>query len=226
MTGRPCRRSGLAAGLLVLLAAPHAAGEAGRDSVPLRIAEQSHPYVVDATELDTLRAQIDGHRPERGDGRASHGLLRIDLELHYRLQPEGGECRLEQPEVRLTMRLSLPEWRPRDAPSEPLEAAWLQMREGLVLHEEGHREMALETAQELAWAVDRVSRTQADCGALRRELLALRLSHLSRLALRSSAYDRRTAHGLRQGAVLEIESSGLDACDRRDSALRRDCAPR
>jgi predicted secreted Zn-dependent protease len=215
-------RAHAAAALALGLALPLAAAQ---PPVPLRIAEQQRHYVVDASEWAVLRRQVDAGRPRSRDGRPSHGLLVVDLGTRYRLQPVAGGCRLESPEVVLDMALWLPHWQPQGEPSAALRAAWHAMLAGLEEHERGHRAHALETARELAARIAALPSVAADCGRLRRELLGLRLSAMSRLAVRDAAYDRRTEHGHRQGALLAVDEppAGDGFCSHRETAIRRDC---
>lgn len=205
-------------GLLALLPASGHTAEA-----PLEIEERQRFYTVDAVDAAALRRQIDASRPKSADGRPSHGLLLVDLTLSYELDPRPDGCALHSPRVRLQTELWLPVWQPESEPDPALREAWEVMLAGLVEHEDGHRRLVFDSARELAARVARLSGRVADCGRLRRELLGMRLAASSRIALRNAAYDRRTGHGVRQGAVLELRGSGLDPCARRDSLFRERC---
>jgi predicted secreted Zn-dependent protease len=205
-------------GLLGLLPGTGDAAEAA-----LEIEERQRFYPVDAVDAASLRQQIDAARPVSADGRPSHGLLLVDLTLSYELDPLPEGCVLRTPQVRLQTELWLPVWQPVSEPEPKLREAWETMLAGLVEHEDGHRRLVFDSARELAEQVARLSGRSAECGWLRRELLGLRLAASSRVALRNAAYDRRTGHGVRQGAVLELESPGLDPCARRDSLFRERC---
>ena len=194
-------------------------------AVPLQVDEQQHRYRVDASDWAGLRRQVDAGRPRSREGRPSHGLLVVDLATRYRLQPVADGCRLEAPQVDLVLAMWLPEWQPSQPPSEALRSAWDSMLAGLAEHERGHRDHALQVARELATRIAALPVRAADCGQLRRDLLGLRLSAMSRLAVRNAAYDRRTAHGQRQGAELALEEPPADDgfCAHRETAIRRDC---
>lgn len=208
---------GLAGGLLLAILG------VGASELPLEIDERQRFYRVDALDGERLRQQIDAGRPVAGNGRPSHGLLLVDLALDYQLLPAPGGCVLQAPRVRLETELWLPVWQPAGDPDPALVEAWQRMLAGLVEHEDGHRRLVFEGARELAARVGRMAGEVADCGALRRELLGLRLAAGSRLALRNATYDRRTGHGIRQGAVLDLKTVGLDPCGRRDSRFRSGC---
>ena len=205
-------------GFLALLPASGATVEA-----PLEIEERQRFYQVDAVDAAALRRQIDAARPKSADGRPSHGLLLVDLTLGYELDPVPEGCALRRPLVRLQTELWLPVWQPVSEPDPALLKAWEAMLAALIEHEDGHRRLVFESARELAVRVARMTGRVADCGELRRQLLGMRLAASSRIALRNAAYDRRTGHGVRQGAVLELRSSGLDPCARHDSLFRERC---
>lgn len=205
-------------GLLALLPASGQTAEA-----PLEIEERQRFYQVDAVDAGTLRRQIDAARPKSADGRPSHGLLLVDITLSYELDPLPEGCALRTPLVQLQTELWLPVWQPVSEPDPELREAWEVMLAGLVEHEDGHRRLVFDSARELAARVARLTDRVADCGRLRRELLGMRLAASSRIALRNAANDRRTGHGARQGAVLELRASGLDPCARRDSLFRARC---
>ena len=194
-------------------------------AVPLQIAEQQHRYRVDASEWAALRRQVDAGRPRSRDGRPSHGLLVVDLTTRYRLQPVADGCRLEVPQVELALAMWLPEWQPAEPPSEALRSAWDSMLAGLAEHEQGHRDHAVQAAEELAARIAALPPLAKDCNSLRRSLLGLRMSAMSRLAMRDAAYDRRTEHGQRQGAELALDEPpvGDGFCARRETMIRRNC---
>lgn len=211
--------------LLMVAALAAAAPLPAATPVPLVVEEQPRYYRVDASDWAGVRRQVDAGRPQSRNGRPSHGLLVVDLGTRYRLQPVAGGCRLEAPQVDLDLQMWLPQWQPAEAPSEALRSAWDSMFAGLAEHERGHRRHALQVARELAERIAALPPLAADCGSLRRQLLGLRLSAMSRLAVRDAAYDRRTAHGQRQGAELALEEPpvGDGFCPHRETAIRRHC---
>lgn len=192
--------------------------------VPLQVEETAHHYVVDAVDGAVLWAQVDAGKPRTRAGRASHGMLVVDLAAHYRLQAVSGGCRLDASAVTLSLDLWLPRWMPAGDPAGALRDAWDTMLAGLSEHERGHREHALAAAEAFAKRIAALPPIAVDCRSLRRTLLGLRLSVMAELALRDAAYDRRTGHGLQQGAALILPPpAALPFCARRETALRRNC---
>lgn len=180
-----------------MLAAP-AMGE-------VRLQETRREYVLDATSVEALRAQIERGPPVPLPDRASHGLTRAEVEARYELEPsDAGGCRLEQIQVRLSVETRLPAWEPRGRPDRGLAPAVQAMLAGLARHEAGHRRNALKTASDIDARLRALAAAE-DCPALQRAAQRVVSRALIRLRVHEWNYDRATDFGRRQGAWLDAE---------------------
>ncbi len=94
-----------------------------------------------------------------------------------------------------------PKWvRTGDVP-QPLVNKWDDYMKHLIMHENGHRDMAVEAAAELSRAVAELPPAPT-CAALDREVRALSRARMNRLSDDERAYDAATNHGYTQGAVF------------------------
>lgn len=164
--------------------------------------EQRETYVVQGVNRRELRAAL---RQAQADGRdereASVARTSQDLSMRYELEPVDGGCRAKDLVVSLDVTIHLPEWVPEGVANKGLVEDWNRMRDALERHEEGHRDIALESAHYLLAGLRDLG-LQADCQSLRREAQKVFFRAQLRYSVRDGAYEHRTQHGIAQGAVL------------------------
>ncbi len=95
----------------------------------------------------------------------------------------------------------LPKWvRKGDAPR-PLVEKWEKYLQQLMMHEEGHRDRAVEAAAELTRAVTELPPVST-CAELDRAVHDLCRARMDKLLEDQKEYDAATSHGAAQGAVF------------------------
>jgi predicted secreted Zn-dependent protease len=193
----PIRIAALA--LALFIAAPlAAANDPARPGFEWQ--EQRRYYVVTGRTVDELLQQLRQATPEK-DAEDSAARAEQTLDARFELDPLAQGCRLARLHVRLDVVLHLPRWQPEGERPQRLAERWDRMYPALLAHEEGHRDIAVQVARELYDGL-RALPAAGDCRDLHRQaqklLLQARLTH----ALRDGAYERRTEHGLAQGARL------------------------
>lgn len=163
--------------------------------------ERHEYYVVDATRSHELAKQMEAAMAALGFPDSGAARTVQVLETRYELDPTPTGCRLKDLSVRLEATVHLPAWRPAGRVGEKLRQRWRRMREALEAHEAQHVDLAIQTGRRLHAALLELPEDQ-DCRTLAREaqrlLFRARLSH----AIRDEAFDRRTRHGISQGARL------------------------
>ncbi len=175
------------------------AAESARIGPVVEISVQQRSYQVDAVTYPELRAQLDLRRPKRADGVRSHALTEAVLITSYDLLPVGRGCRLDAPKVTMEITVSLPEWKPGGEVRDRLRYAWQRMHRALVEHEQGHRELAIAAAHEVAKGLGALPDTLT-CAELRQKVSNVQNREQMRLLLRNDSYDRRTERGRLQGS--------------------------
>lgn len=178
-----------------------AQGQEVAQPVPVRIEESRRHYPLDADSLDGLREQLALRGRHSDSGERVHGLTEVALTTRFELAERPNGCALQEAEVVLELVIWLPEWQPLGSPARGLAARWQSTLRGLHAHEEGHRQLAITAAGELARELAAIG-VRADCSGLRRHAHALLIRHMTRLSLGNERYDQRTASGRRQGATL------------------------
>jgi predicted secreted Zn-dependent protease len=188
--------------LLVLLAAVPARGQAGygggapRDGVVRTDVRRVYYDVEGRSEEDLLQAMSRGG-PE-WEGRRYFGLTTSEVRYAYWKVPAATGCDLEGIEVTSAITISLPKWRPMAGTPYALERSWRQFERALALHEDGHRRLLVEEAEQIRLVLAGLrTETCAEMDAkARQEVERVRDGYG---ALHRS-YDARTEHGRTQGA--------------------------
>ena len=184
-----------AAALLALLALGTApAGHAG-------VSEQlQHRYYeVELRPGETLLSALNASSPVRDGGRTFHAYTAWDVRWQFRWNAApGGTCRITSVTTRLAVTMTLPRLRVAHV---PVAAEFKRYFTALLLHEEGHRQLAREVAHEIDRTIEQLP-PMARCGDLERE--ANRRGHelMEAAKQREIEYDRSTRSGCTQGACL------------------------
>ncbi|GAB2656304.1 hypothetical protein GCM10027193_07700 [Arenimonas aestuarii] len=189
----------LVAGLMLV------AAEAVTGAPPgLEYSERRETYPVHGITRRELRSALRhvqaGEVDEGSDG-GSVARTAQDLGMRYELEPVPGGCRLKDLVVSLDVIIHLPEWAHDGSPSKAVLEDWQRMRDALERHEEGHRDIALDSAHYLHRGLQDLG-LQESCQTLRREAQRIFFRAQLRHSVRDGAYERRTRHGIAQGAVL------------------------
>jgi predicted secreted Zn-dependent protease len=94
-----------------------------------------------------------------------------------------------------------PKWVRDDAAPQSLVAKWDSYMKNLVMHENVHRDMAVQAAEELSCSVAALA-PASTCAELDRRVRALYKEQMQKLSEDEKKYDAATNHGLTQGAVF------------------------
>jgi predicted secreted Zn-dependent protease len=176
------------------------AREAGAAAPRVRLSVDSVHYRVLGTSANALREQMRQLGPTDRFGRWA-ASTRWDLKWSYPYDRADGGCRSGPVSVDLAVTFTLPRWdAPADAPAELVER-WDRYVAALSHHEEGHRDIAVDAANEIAGTIEAVP-AHATCRQFERAADTAARSVVERYRGLQIAYDDATGHGATQGAVL------------------------
>lgn len=124
---------------------------------------------------------------------------KVKWDYGYNRAPE--TCSVDSFKVTVAISFRFPKWsRPGDAPQNLIDK-WDNYMKNLVTHENGHRDMAVEAADELASAVADLP-PALTCAEIDREVQKLSRARLMKLKEDEKEYDAATNHGHTQGAIF------------------------
>lgn len=160
-------------------------------------------YAIAGTSLRQVGEELETLGPaDPVTGRRMAGYVTTGVYYNYQTDGVGeGRCVMARKEVRLEIRIDMPDWRPVREPSARLRAQWTTFHARLLEHELGHRVIGVDGAIAVRDALASMPEMACDAvrGWLRREVDP----HIVRMAQAHRLYDRDTRHGQTQGVVWE-----------------------
>ncbi|MCH8030254.1 MAG: DUF922 domain-containing protein [Bacteroidetes bacterium] len=188
--------------LLLLLSAWGAQAQtSARGTGAVHLSEEVRYYdIVGRTENDLLQAMLRGG-PVSGGSRY-FGLTSTEIRYTYWKTPASIGCDLTDIEVHLRVVTTLPRWQPFRGTAYEVERRWRSFDRALRIHENGHKQFALEEADMIWRALESVRAPSCDVIDAEARGIASRIRDT--YVLRHNAYDGRTDHGTTQGAVWPL----------------------
>jgi predicted secreted Zn-dependent protease len=181
-------------------AQPAAAPAATDAPLPLGFTEETTYvyYDIAGSTPAELRAQMESRGP--GGVGAKHFDATSEWKIHwgYASTPGPDGCAISKVSVRTKVTLTMPRWTP--APNAPpaLRERWTVFTAALLVHEEGHRQVAITHGQEVFRALEALPPAPT-CDDLKATVDSTAASIMERLRREDDLYDARTRHGLNQG---------------------------
>jgi len=156
-------------------------------------------YDVGGSTPQAIRTSINAHpeRPADPNGAMFDAKTRWEIKLVWTFDTSRGMCRAKNITTYLSITQTFPHWVPTDADGS-LQQEWNDYIVALRLHEDGHKQIALDAAND---AIERVrAQTFATCQEFN---IAARNAVDAATSIgdrRDEQYDDTTRHGATQGA--------------------------
>ena len=155
-------------------------------------------YAVHGADARAILTSLRSRGP-RSAGGVYFGLTVTELEYRYYKVAEPAACRIEDVDVDLNVRITLPEWQPHPDADAELRSAWSRFSTALTGHENGHRDLAVEGAEAVREALEGMRTRSCDTADAEAQRVAERVRVETEAAHRD--FDHRTGHGRTEGAV-------------------------
>ncbi|HTD60833.1 MAG TPA: DUF922 domain-containing protein [Gemmatimonadaceae bacterium] len=175
--------------------------------LPRYVSEESDIvwYPIAGSSIRDLQSQMRANGPH-DDAGAYAGYTRNRTYWHVRWQESGGSCGVTNVAVATYDTVTLPAWSPPPNADSALMAEWSRFVTMLGRHEEGHRDIAITGAGEIARTLAMLS-PRASCADLAASANAQGQAILASIRTRQKQYDDETSHGRRRGTALEDPGS-------------------
>jgi predicted secreted Zn-dependent protease len=165
------------------------------------VTEKYEYYEVCGTCEKELQCDIRNKCIRWNDGRKYDSVTQWHVKWDYGHDRGPAACTADSFRVTLEITFRYPKWVPPADAHPSLVDKWNNYMENLVMHENVHRDFAVDAAEELSRAVADLP-PAATCAELDRKVQALSRERMKKLDKEQSRYDEITRHGVLQGAVF------------------------
>jgi predicted secreted Zn-dependent protease len=169
--------------------------------VPPTVTEQYEYYEISGNSEKELRNQMCRNGCTFNDGKKYDSITTWHVKLDYGYDRAPRACTADSIRVTIAINIRYPKWVRTDDAPQPLVEKWDGYMKNLIMHENGHRDMAVEAAAELSRAVAALP-PASSCAELDRDVRALSRERMEKLNADETGYDETTSHGKTQGAVF------------------------
>jgi predicted secreted Zn-dependent protease len=156
-------------------------------------------YDIDGSTVKELHQSVQRNKPNYLE-QSYIGEAFWRLRWNYNAVFEQGECKLDEINVELTITITVPRWQPAENTPAELVEKWQRFIAALKLHEEGHREIAMEASREIIRALKALR--SFSCSSIQTEANRLARTIADKYSEKNRLYDIDTQHGITQGTVL------------------------
>ncbi len=170
-------------------------------ALPPIVTEKYEYYEVNGVCEKDLQCQMKQKGIAWNDGKKYNSTTSWYVKWDYGYNTAPQACSADSFKVIIEITFRYPKWVNTAGAPQPLVDKWNSYMQNLVLHENGHRDMAVEAATELVQAVAELP-PAPDCAALDRELRSLSRTRMKKLNNDEKEYDTATNHGFTQGAIF------------------------
>jgi predicted secreted Zn-dependent protease len=171
--------------------------------LPSNVSEESDIvwYPITGHTLSDLRAQMRALGPRDGQTTRA-GYTRGYTYWHFTYTNDAASCLMRTVSVTVYDTVTLPLWTPPPRADPAVVAEWSRFVTMLGRHEEGHREISVDGARQIAQQLSALP-PHAWCWDLEADANAQGHAILASAQQRQVQYDDETSHGLRRGTHLE-----------------------
>ncbi len=169
-------------------------------SLPIVTEQYEYYDVRGGTEKD-IRCQMTANACKWDDGKKYDSVTKWHVKWDYDYDRAPNACAAESFRATVQVTYRLPKWVHDGDASPALREKWDRYMQNLVLHEEGHRNLAVTAAADLTRAISQLT-PGATCADVDRSVQALSRQYMKKLNEDQKAYDAATVHGAKQGAVF------------------------
>ncbi len=159
-------------------------------------------YPINGATAGQLRQQMNQLGPlSQTSGQRFDGRTDWYVRWNYQYFSQGTSCQLTAIRVRADVSLTLPQWKQPANAANGLVNRWNQYIKALRLHEDGHKDNGIATSREILQLLKRFP-AKGSCSELGAAANQAAQGIISQYNQRDLDYDRKTRHGVTQGAVF------------------------
>ncbi|MBD2076706.1 DUF922 domain-containing Zn-dependent protease [Phormidium sp. FACHB-592] len=159
-------------------------------------------YPIKGATAGQLRQQMNRLGPiSQTSGQRFDARTDWYVRWNYQYLNQANSCQLTAIRVRADVSVTLPQWKQPANAAKGLVNRWNQYIKALRLHEDGHKDNGIATSQEILQLLKRFP-AKSSCSELGVAANKAAQGIISQYNQRDLDYDRKTQHGVTQGAVF------------------------
>lgn len=167
---------------------------------PVVSIQRSYYTVSGKTEND-IRADINAKTPVSENGRKFDAHTKWHVRWNFWWHKSSTACKITRVETKVDIQQILPKLVEDISLPETLSRKWRAYLQALIGHEDGHKSIGLSAAKEIEERL-RGMAPGLTCKELESEANATAKGIIVKYARQEKEYDRRTRHGMNEGAVF------------------------
>jgi predicted secreted Zn-dependent protease len=173
----------------------------GSAAAPVAVTEQYEYYYITGNSETELRQQMAAQGIKWDDGKTYDALTTWNVKWDYGYNCGNAGCTVSDFNAAVAITFRYPSWMRTEAAPQDLTLKWDAYMRNLIVHENGHRDMAVQQTEELAAAVAQLPPAPSR-GELARQVEQLASAKMAKMNTDQREYDAITIHGTTQGAVF------------------------
>ena len=159
-------------------------------------------YPITGATASQLRQQMNQLGPaSQTSGQRFDARTDWYVRWNYQYLSQGNRCQLTAIRARADVSLTLPQWKQPANAAKGLVNRWNQYIKALRLHEKGHKDNGIATSREVLQLLNQFP-AKSSCSELGTAANKAAQNIISQYSQRDLDYDRKTRHGITQGAVF------------------------
>jgi len=170
-------------------------------ALPPLVTERYEYYDVHGSCESDLQCELKKKGVAWGDGKRYESLTSWYVSWKYGYINDTQTCSADSFHVTVDIVFRYPKWMQTEDAPRPLADKWDNYMKHLIVHENGHRDMAVEAATDLTRTVSEMSPAHT-CAEVDRAVRILSRARMNKLNDDERHYDEATHHGATQGAIF------------------------
>lgn len=169
--------------------------------LPPKVAEKYEYYEICGCSEKELHCDLKQKCVTWNDGHKYDSLTSWDVKWDHGFDQTSETCTINSFKPIVEIAFRYPKWKRTDDAPRSLMEKWDRYLKNLITHENGHRDMVVEAANDLSRAVAQLTPAPS-CDDLDRNVRALFRKRMEKMNKDQREYDETTKHGATQGAVF------------------------
>jgi predicted secreted Zn-dependent protease len=158
-------------------------------------------YTVTGDTVEALWADVLARTPVAKNGKKHVAYTRWEVNWRFWWQDNGENCDINKVNTQLDVTYTLPRLESAATTPENVAERWNRYYAALFEHEQGHKDLGLQAAQEIEQQISNMG-ARTDCAMLERDANRIARDVIENYIHIEKEYDRTTNHGLNNGVVF------------------------